>query len=137
MLRKATLIQASRALRISRLPSSHATLSTVARDYKYFDNLEIKDNIAIVRINCPGSVNTISTGLQHEAEAIFKEKIISNKDVKAVVFISSKPDSFIAGADIDMIGAIEDKSKLFDICMAGHSFFKEAKKVGYIVNKVE
>lgn len=82
-------------------------------------------------------MNTISTGLQLEAEKIFKEKILTNKDVKAVVFISAKPDSFIAGADIDMISAIDDKAKLVDICMAGHTFFKEAKKVAPLVYEVE
>eukprot|EP00596_Hydrurales_sp_CCMP1899_P005173 CAMPEP_0119036246 /NCGR_PEP_ID=MMETSP1177-20130426/3809_1 /TAXON_ID=2985 /ORGANISM="Ochromonas sp, Strain CCMP1899" /LENGTH=699 /DNA_ID=CAMNT_0006995777 /DNA_START=269 /DNA_END=2368 /DNA_ORIENTATION=- len=73
-------------------------------------------------------MNTISMGLQSEAEKIFKEKIFPNKDVKAVVFISSKPDNFIAGADIDMIKAIENKADLKDICMKGNAFFDEAKK---------
>lgn len=67
-------------------------------------------------------------GLQSEAEKIFKEKILSNKDVKAVVFISSKPDNFIAGADIDMIKSIENKADLKDICMKGNAFFDEMKK---------
>ena len=108
--------------------SSAAALSSAAREFQYFDNLEIKDGVAIVRLNGPGKMNTISMGLQAEAEKIFKERIFPNKDVKAVVFISSKPDNFIAGADIDMIKAIEDKSQLKDICMKGHSFFDEAKK---------
>lgn len=106
-----------------------SALSTVAREYEYFDNFEVKDGVAIVRLNGPGKMNTISNGLQAEAEKIFNERILTNKDVKAVVFISSKPDSFIAGADIDMIKKIEDKSELVDLCMNGHLFFREAKKV--------
>lgn len=46
-------------------------------------------------------MNTISKGMQEEAVKIFKENL--TPDVKAVVFISSKPDNFIAGADIDMV----------------------------------
>ena len=118
-------------LRPTKMQSSSSVrlLSTIpGRDYQYFDNLEIKEGVAIVRLNGPGKMNTISMGLQAEAEKIFKEKILPNKDVKAVVFISSKPDNFIAGADIDMIKAIEDKSQLKDICMKGHSFFDEVKK---------
>ena len=48
-------------------------------------------------------MNTISMGMQAEAEKIFRETIMGNNDIKAVVFISSKADNFIAGADIDMI----------------------------------
>jgi enoyl-CoA hydratase/carnithine racemase len=47
-------------------------------------------------------MNTISMGLQSEAEKIFKERILPNKEVKAVIFISSKPDNFIAGMHIEM-----------------------------------
>ena len=50
------------------------------------------------------------------------------KDVKAVVFISIKPDNFIAGADIDMLQATEDKSTLTKLTMAAHEFFAQIKK---------
>lgn len=53
-------------------------------------------------------MNTISMGMQEESKKIFEEKIIGNKDIKAVVFISSKPDNFIAGADIDMVSDCVD-----------------------------
>ena len=129
MLRKNVMVCASRATRCGRSTLLHAPLSTAARDYEYFDNFEVQDGIAIVRFNGPGKMNTISTGLQKEAEKIFKDNILANQNVKAVVFISSKPDSFIAGADIDMISTIKDKSELKDLCMQGHTLFKEAKKV--------
>ena len=48
-------------------------------------------------------MNTISAGFQKDAEDIMMNKVVGNKDVKAVVFISSKSDNFIAGADIDMV----------------------------------
>lgn len=129
MLRRFATQQASKICRVTRLSTPQFPLSTVARDYEYFDNFELKDGVAIIRLNGPGKVNTISQGLQAEAEKIFNEKIIDNNDVKAVVFISSKPDSFIAGADIDMIKKMEDKSQLMELCMNGHLFFREAKKV--------
>ena len=56
-------------------------------------------------------MNTISQGMSKEAETIFKEHILNDSNVKAVVFISGKPDNFIAGADIDMIKAVENKVK--------------------------
>ena len=48
-------------------------------------------------------MNTISKGFQADAEDIIMNKIIGNSAVEAVVFISSKSDNFIAGADIDMV----------------------------------
>lgn len=73
-------------------------------------------------------MNTISEGMQKEAENIFRNHVMNNKDIKAVVFISSKSDNFIAGADIDMIKAVKDKSDLIGITMKGHALFDEIKK---------
>jgi enoyl-CoA hydratase/long-chain 3-hydroxyacyl-CoA dehydrogenase len=125
MLRK--IVSRTGVVRAQRVRLSTAAPTGTER---YFEDLEIKDNVAIVRINCPGKMNTISQGMQKESEAIFREKILPNKDIKAVVFISSKPDNFIAGADIDMLKAFEDKSQLKALTMKGHAFFEEVKKTG-------
>jgi len=98
------------------------------REFVYFDNVEVKDGVAVVRFNGPEKMNTISMGMQKESETIFRSQILSNKEIKAVVFISSKPDNFIAGADIDMIKAVEDKRMLKDITMKAHGFFDELKR---------
>jgi len=98
-----------------------------ARKYEYFDNVEVKDGVAVVRLNGPGKMNTISAGMQGEVESIIKGDIANNSEVKAIVFISSKPDNFIAGADIDMIKAFENKADLKDTCMKAHTFFDEIK----------
>ena len=75
-------------------------------------------------------MNTISQGMSKEAETIFKEHILNDSNVKAVVFISGKPDNFIAGADIDMIKAVENKADLQEITMAGHALFDTIKATG-------
>lgn len=105
-----------------------STATSTNREFTYFDNFEIKDKVAIVRFNGPGKMNTISQGMQQEAEQIFRKHILGNKDVEAVVFLSSKPDNFIAGADIGMIKAVKDKSELKALTMKGHAFFDEVKK---------
>ncbi len=97
------------------------------QSYVYYEKLEIKDGIAILYLNGPGKVNTISRGLQDESEKIFNEKIIGNKDVKALIFISSKPDNFIAGADIDALKATQNKKDLKEMCMKGNNFFDHIK----------
>jgi enoyl-CoA hydratase / long-chain 3-hydroxyacyl-CoA dehydrogenase len=97
------------------------------RDYTYFDNFECKEGVAIIRLNGPAKMNTINMGMQKDAEHIFKNHIIGNNEVKAVVFISSKSDNFIAGADIDMIKNTPNKSDLKTITMQAHNFFDEIK----------
>ena len=63
-----------------------------------------------------------------EVEKLFDEKVLNNKNVKALIFISSKSDNFVAGADIDMIKAVEDKSQLKAMCIKGTSFFESIRK---------
>ncbi len=101
--------------------------AAAARQFTYFDNFEVKDGIAIIRFNGPNKMNTISAGMQADAERIFKDHVLPNKDIKAVVFISSKPDNFIAGADIDMLQSVQDKSQLKDMTLKAHSYFEEIK----------
>lgn len=103
-------------------------LTTCKRDYQYFDNFEMKEGIGIVRLNGPGAVNTISPKMQEDVDKIFNDHVIGNKDLKGLVFISSKKDNFIAGADIDMIKETKNKDDLKDVCMKGHQWWKEIKQ---------
>ena len=98
------------------------------RQFTYFDNFEVKDGVGIIRLNGPNKMNTLSGEMQVDVKKIFSDYVIPNKDVKAIVFISSKPDNFIAGADIDMIKNVQNKSDLIKICMEGHAMFDELKK---------
>lgn len=65
-----------------------------------------------VRIDGPEKMNTISGDFRQEIEDIWSGQIADDPSVKAVVFISGKPDNYIAGADIRMISATEDKADL-------------------------
>lgn len=57
-------------------------------------------------------MNTISGEFRQEIEDIWSDEIADDASVKAVVFISGKPDNYIAGADIRMISATKDKADL-------------------------
>mmetsp|Transcript_30822 Transcript_30822/g.53299 ORF Transcript_30822/g.53299 Transcript_30822/m.53299 type:complete len:767 (-) Transcript_30822:136-2436(-) len=96
--------------------------STQAKDeWKYFKELEVVDGgVAILKIDGPGKMNTIDEGFVREMEAIWDQQIMANPDIKSVVLMSSKPDNFIAGADIKMISSIEDKSSIKELCLAAH-----------------
>ncbi|HET9709370.1 MAG TPA: enoyl-CoA hydratase-related protein, partial [Gemmatimonadales bacterium] len=62
---------------------------------------EPKDGVAVVTLDTPGlPVNVISRGVKEELYELLAE-LERDATVKAVVFVSGKPDNFIAGADIE------------------------------------
>jgi 3-hydroxyacyl-CoA dehydrogenase/enoyl-CoA hydratase/3-hydroxybutyryl-CoA epimerase len=63
--------------------------------------LEMDDGVAIVTFDLPGeSVNKFSKSVIAEFDGVLNT-LERDLAVRAVVFLSGKPDSFIAGADID------------------------------------
>lgn len=93
--------------------------------------MEVTENgVAVVRIDGPKKMNTISFAMADEAKAMWMSEIHNNNNVKAVVFISAKEDNFIAGADIQDIKNMDDKSKLIPIISDGLDFFKTMKSKG-------
>ncbi len=66
--------------------------------------LEIRaDNVAVVTIDVPGErMNTLKAEFAAQVRAILQQ-LRDYPGIKGVVFISAKPDNFIAGADIFMI----------------------------------
>ena len=73
---------------------------------QYFRPVEVRNGVAIIRFDAVGQkMNTLNDGLQAEAETMWQEQVASRSDVTAAVFISAKPDNFIAGADISMLKA--------------------------------
>jgi 3-hydroxyacyl-CoA dehydrogenase/enoyl-CoA hydratase/3-hydroxybutyryl-CoA epimerase len=62
---------------------------------------ELIDDVLVVTIDKPGdSVNTLTTTLVGEFETLF-QRIEQDPAIKSVVLLSGKPDTFIAGADIE------------------------------------
>lgn len=64
-------------------------------------HVTIRDGIALVVIDAPGEpLNVISQSVKDEFAALFDE-LERDSSIKAAVLTSGKPDSFIAGADIE------------------------------------
>jgi len=60
------------------------------------------DGIAVVTLDCPGkAVNTLSPALLEEFET-HADSLLEDGAVKGIVVASAKPDTFIAGADLDL-----------------------------------
>lgn len=105
-------------------------MSSPERKYEFFQNVEVNsDGIAIVRIDCPKSVNTITFKLKNEARVMWSNEIETNPSVKAVVFTSAKPGMFIAGADIGDI-KVTSEDQLEAEIIDGIDLFNTMKKKG-------
>ena len=64
-------------------------------------SLTVEDGVAVVVFDTPGeSLNIISRSVKNEFIALF-QRLESDPSIAAAVLISGKPDSFIAGADIE------------------------------------
>ncbi|KAG7460780.1 hypothetical protein MATL_G00202560 [Megalops atlanticus] len=91
-------------------------------------NYEVKDNVAVVRINDPNSkVNTLSIKMQSEMTEVMNE-IWANDSVKSAVLISTKPGCFIAGADINMIEACKSAEEVTALSQEGQKMFEKIEK---------
>ena len=65
------------------------------------------DGVAVIVMDDPGeSVNTLKRELAAEFEALL-EDLERRQDLQAVVFLSGKPDSFIVGADLEMLRGVD------------------------------
>ncbi|XP_076128183.1 hydroxyacyl-CoA dehydrogenase trifunctional multienzyme complex subunit alpha a [Alosa pseudoharengus] len=104
------------------LSSSAAMLTRTHVSY------ELKDDVAVVRINDPSSkVNTLSKQMQAEMTEVMGE-IWGNSAVKSAVLISSKPGCFIAGADINMIQACNSAGEVTTLSQEGQKMFEKIEK---------
>lgn len=111
--------------------SFYRSLSTINEKKGQYITYEIKDNVAVVRFNDLSSkVNSLSEGLMKEAEAILAEVRGTQLEstVKAIVFISGKPDCFVAGADINMLERCKTASEAEMLSLKGHKFLNEIEE---------
>lgn len=79
--------------------------------------------IAVITIDVPGEVqNTLKAEFIDQANALF-DRLEEDRAVKGVVFVSGKPGSFIAGADIGMLQDCASAAEVTALSEAGQAFF--------------
>ncbi|NWJ10858.1 ECHA enzyme, partial [Crypturellus undulatus] len=89
---------------------------------------DIKGDVAVVRFSEPNSkVNTLSRQLHAEFADVMNE-IWANDSVKSAVLISSKPGSFIAGADLNMIGACKTAQEVTQLSQDGQKLLDKLER---------
>lgn len=98
-------------------------------------SLEIRDDgIAILTMDVPGeSMNTLKMEFAEQVSKVLDE-IESNPQVKGVVLVSGKKDSFVAGADVGMLAACKTAEEAEKLASDGHVMFEriENMKVPFV-----
>uniref|UniRef100_A0A8C3YFM6 enoyl-CoA hydratase n=1 Tax=Catagonus wagneri TaxID=51154 RepID=A0A8C3YFM6_9CETA len=91
-------------------------------------NYGVKGDVAVIRINSPGSkVNTLGRELHSEFIEVMNE-VWSSNQIRSAVLISSKPGCFIAGADINMLSACTTSQEVVQISQEAQRTFEKLEK---------
>ncbi len=79
---------------------------------EYLNIDKTKDNILVITIDCPdSSVNKFSSELFKQVESVIDD-IEKNDEIKGMVIISAKKDTFIAGADLEEVKKMKTKQEV-------------------------
>lgn len=83
------------------------------------------DNIAVVTIDVPDEkMNTLKASFGPEVHNIIKQ-VRDNTALQGLIFISGKPDNFIAGADINMIANCQTAQEAHNLAHQGQQIMAE------------
>ena len=93
-------------------------------------SLQIRDDaIGIITMDIAGeSMNVLKAAFADEISQLLSE-IKANSQLKGLVFISGKPDSFIAGADISMIDSCKKADEAAAIGRMGQQMFEQLEQL--------
>jgi 3-hydroxyacyl-CoA dehydrogenase/enoyl-CoA hydratase/3-hydroxybutyryl-CoA epimerase len=92
--------------------------------------IERRDGIAKVVLDLPGEpVNKISRAVRDELDGILPD-LAKDREVRAVVLLSGKPDNFIAGADIDEFVALESAEEALNLVRTGQALVNRFAELG-------
>jgi 3-hydroxyacyl-CoA dehydrogenase/enoyl-CoA hydratase/3-hydroxybutyryl-CoA epimerase len=106
------------------IPETESKTQPVEKAQSAF-KLDVRDDgIAILTMDVPGeSMNTLKAEFGDEVSEIL-DQINANKQIKGVVLISGKKDSFVAGADVNMLAACKTAEKAEKLSADGHVMFQ-------------
>ncbi|MFN9350262.1 MAG: fatty acid oxidation complex subunit alpha FadJ [Gemmatimonadota bacterium] len=83
--------------------------------------VDMADGIAVVTFDLPGSPVNIFTAAVRDAFPPMLARLQADATVRAIVFVSGKPDSFIAGADAEELGRIGSATEAERLSREGHA----------------
>ncbi|HEX4383515.1 MAG TPA: enoyl-CoA hydratase-related protein, partial [Myxococcales bacterium] len=88
------------------------------------------DGVAFLTFDIPGeTANTLRASFQEEfAEAL--GKVVGDPAVKAIVLISGKPDSFVLGADVEMLAKVKTQAEASALSRGGQQSMQRLEDLG-------
>ena len=88
-------------------------------------HLEVKENgVAVITIDVVGeTMNTLRAEFAEQVGVVL-DQISADKDIKGVVLISGKDNSFVAGADVAMLDACQSSEDARTIAQTGQELFQ-------------
>ena len=92
--------------------------------------IRVEDGIGWLVLDLPGEpVNKITRAVRHELDEAL-DRLVADKEIRAVVLISGKPDSFIAGADIDEFVALQSREEAYELVRSGQTLISRLERLG-------
>jgi 3-hydroxyacyl-CoA dehydrogenase/enoyl-CoA hydratase/3-hydroxybutyryl-CoA epimerase len=86
------------------------------------------DGVAVITYDVPGeAVNTLKSSFAQEFEAVL-DAVARDEAVRAAILVSGKPDTWIAGADVEMIQAARTAAEAKALARAGHHAIERLAK---------
>ncbi|HZX94800.1 MAG TPA: fatty acid oxidation complex subunit alpha FadJ [Myxococcales bacterium] len=88
------------------------------------------DGVALVLYDVPGEpVNTLRDSFQHDFDEVFG-KLAGDPAVKAIVIASAKPDSFVVGADVEMLARVKTAVEATALARGGQQAMQRLEDLG-------
>lgn len=78
--------------------------------------------VALVLVDCAGKLNFLTQEVMRDFEEIIGE-LESDASIKAVVFISGKPNTFLSGADLHEIIKFTEPKQAYELSRRGQKLF--------------
>lgn len=78
--------------------------------------------VAFLLLDVPGKVNFLTSSVIDEFKQVLKN-VSADPQICAIVIISGKPDSFVAGADLHEIMKFTSVEQALDLSLRGHEVF--------------
>ena len=95
----------------------------MANNNKSTFTLNYEDSIAVITIDIPGeSQNVLKESFIEEVNGLLDE-IETNTGCTGVIITSGKEDTFIAGADINMLKSLTTREAIAQVANAGYAIF--------------
>jgi 3-hydroxyacyl-CoA dehydrogenase/enoyl-CoA hydratase/3-hydroxybutyryl-CoA epimerase len=93
-------------------------------------SLRVQNGVGWLELDLPGEpLNKITAAVGNELEAML-DRVASDGDIRAVILISRKLDSFIAGADIDEFLKVRSRDDAHSLVRSGQALINRLETLG-------